>query len=625
MPARNRQRRTLTPHVLRIPHSAFRIPHSAFRIPHSAFRIPHSAFRIPHSALRLTLALRCFTMVRVRSWVAWAGLGLVALALVAPLGRFFSTSSLWLDYPYTRTGSEGLILYETLLARGGGDIYAPITAERFISGPYPPVYYWLAALSLPDSLPDFSDPARVTALPRGGRIISLIATCIAAALVALFVIFEGGYAARPGGRNALLRAAAAGIVGGALLLTLPQVLVWATRFRGDMLMLALTAAGLVCVAAGAPPGDRSSKPKVQSSKSSRFTFHVSRIVLPLGALFFALAFFTKQTALAGPLAAGVYLLLRDWRLGLRWCALAVALVVVPFAALDIATGHWFFLKMVVYHSLPFSRVTFTRLLHFAFWDEQWPLIVLAVSYSLFVLAWGARAWRTGAGRIGHVPLLAPLFVLASLVTLPTGAVVGADHNHLLMPGLALCMGVGSLLAWLLNEAAIPSSLLTIRRFAPLFAGVVILLGVYSLFTSPPAAVAYGPDLAYPSSVEQEQMRKIALYVRDTPGEPFYADDQGILALAGKQTPYDDPFTMTALAGTGRWDESVLRDMLRQGKFARLVLSCDVGATLAQNAQGGKGAGGRLCRPDVFTPGVLDAINAGYKVLFRDVLFTYEPR
>src|SRR5262249_54762314 len=154
---------------------------------------------------------------------------------------------------------------------------------------------------------------------------------------------------------------------------------------------------------------------------------------------------------------------------------------------------------------------------YAFWDEQWPLIVPAVGYAIYRLA---QAWRPGS--VQGLPLLAPLFLAASFATLPTGAVVGADHNHLLMSGLALCMGVGSLLAWLVN-------ILQVARFVPLYAAVVALLVVYALYTSPPAAVAYGPDLAYPSPAEQEQLRKIALYVSQVPGDPVYADDQGILA------------------------------------------------------------------------------------------------
>ena len=58
-------------------------------------------------------------------------------------------------------------------------------------------------------------------------------------------------------------------------------------------------------------------------------------------------------------------------------------------------------------------------------------------------------------------------------------------------------------------------------------------------------------------------------------------------------------------------ETSFRDQLRAGKFALLILSCDV---TTENS----------CRGDTFTPGVLDAIRDGYDLLFRDVLFTYAP-
>jgi hypothetical protein len=70
--------------------------------------------------------------------------------------------------------------------------------------------------------------------------------------------------------------------------------------------------------------------------------------------------------------------------------------------------------------------------------------------------------------------------------------------------------------------------------------------------------------------------------------------------------------MTALAEQGRWDESAFRDRLRDGDFALLVLSCDVSLP-------------NSCRGDTLTPGVLDAIRAGYDLLFRDVLYTYAPK
>jgi hypothetical protein len=554
-------------------------------------------------------------------WGIWLGLALLMLALVGPLFRFVDTSRTWLDYPYPRPGSEGLILYETLLVKRGGDIYAPITPERFISGPYPPVFYWLAAWTLPNVLPNLESPGNVESVFCPGRMLALAATLLAAALVALLVVYEGGYPAR--GRRAVALAAIGGVIGGTLLLTLPQVLVWATRFRGDMLMIALTAAGLACISAGA----RSGQPH---------TRWLSPMLL-LGAALFSLAFFTKQTALAGPIAAGSYLLLRDWRSGLKWCALMFAFVAVPFALLDLATGHWFYLKMVVYHSLPFSSLTLTRLLHFSFWDEEWPLLLAAAGYSLYMLSRLPGALRTRT--TWELPLLIPLFLLASLLTLPTGGVVGADHNHLLMPGLAICAASGALLAKMLGDADRttgdrrpttddgslptsivhrPSSIVRLLSLSSLVA-LALLLG-YVVFTSPPSAVGYGPDLAVPSPQEREQLRKITLNVRTTPGDVFFSDDPGILALAGKATLYDDPFTMAALATQGRWDEAAFRDMLRQGKFPLLVLSCDVPGTIS-----GQQGIAKPCRHDTFTPGVLDAINDGYEVIFRDVFFTYAPK
>jgi hypothetical protein len=308
----------------------------------------------------------------------------------------------------------------------------------------------------------------------------------------------------------------------------------------------------------------------------------------------------------------------------------LAMVVGPFALLDLASGHWFYLKMVVYHSLPFSRLTFTRLLHYAFWDQEWPLLLAAGGYALFRLGQWVRARRAGESR--DVPLLVALFVFASLAMLPTGAVVGADHNHLLMPGLAISAGAGAMLAWVLStfspgwfwHARAPRVALALPAA---LVGILLLMG-YVVWTSEPSPVAYGPDLARPSPAEQEQLRKIGLYLQQNPGKLFYSDDAGILGLAGKETPYDDAFTMTALASQGRWDESALRTALRQGKFGLLVLSCDVNATLEQQA--GKKAGedsevARPCRADTFTPGVMEAIRDGYKLLFRDVLFTYAPK
>jgi hypothetical protein len=520
----------------------------------------------------------------------------------------------WLDYPYPRAGSEGLILYESLIVKHGGDLYGPITSERFISGPYPPVYYWLAAAVLPSELPDFSAQEKVWPVFLPGRIISLLAALLTAALIPFIVLTEGRYTHKS--KQIRWLAAAGGAIGGALFLTLPQVTVWATRFRGDMLMLALTAAGLACVAWGSsylrgPEFGAAQEPTTSDEgRKNNSKFRIQNSKLLIAALFFALAFYTKQTAIAGPVAAGLYLLLRDWRSGLKWCGVMAALVLVPFAILEVVTGHWFYLKMVDYHSLPLSRSTLTRLLQFAFLEDQWPIILPAVCYVLYGLAEWWRARRRGVGS--SVPMLIPLFVLVSLAMLPTAAVVGADHNHLLVPGLAICLGVGALAAHLLTNAewGMWNAVLRFRWIAAL--STLVLLATYALFTSAPSSW-YNADLTLPPPEVQEQMRAIINNARQNPGPLLFSDDPGIVALAGKETPFDDPFTMTALAGKGRWDESAFHDMLRGGKFGLLVLSCNVPEAPER------------CRSDVFSPGLMDAVSAGYELQYRDVLFTYRSR
>ncbi len=386
---------------------------------------------------------------------AWAAVAFVTILLVGPVTRFVSTSAEWLDYPYPRAGSEGLILYESLLVKHGGDLYAPITPEHFISGPYPPLYYWLAAAVLPNNLPDFSAPGNSQSTFLPGRIISLVAALIASVVIPLVVLFEGGYTRRIKQRQKAWFALAGGAVGGALLLTLPQVTVWATRFRGDMLMVALTACGLACIAFGA--GGRGQAVSVATQKAEEgmpgTLLDIRRYSVPAllaGAIFFALALFTKQTALAGPVASAIFLLGCDWRVGLKWCAFMAVAVLLPFAALDIASGHWFYLKMVDYHSLPLRESTLARLLQFAFFEDQWPLVLLTAGYLVF---WLVEWWHNKGRNAGSkMPRLIPIFVLVALVMLPTGAVVGADHNHLLVPGLAVCLAVGAIAAKLLTIA-----------------------------------------------------------------------------------------------------------------------------------------------------------------------------
>ena len=552
----------------------------------------------------------------------------MALLLAWPLARFVSIGTAWLDYPFPRHRTEGLTLYESQMFKRGENVYAPITPDRFISGPHPPLHYWLTSATLPNELPDLTDPDNVPSIFTSGRLVSLLAALVTAALIPLFVVAEHGHHLSGRRRRSLWYAAFGGILGGMLFLYAPPVLVWATQIGGELPSLALTLGGLVCVVAGAPvlreqgAGDQASEGDSPSSDRHQIQDAVGKgsgasrfgtyLLLLLGAVLFGLAFFTTLS-FAGPLAAAAYLLVRNWKVGLAWSAVMAGLVAVPFVILDSATDQWFYRHMFAYH----PRMNRAGLLDMlgASWEDHWPLILLAGVYIFYVVA-QLRAHR-GHGSTRVVPPLALLFLAATLLTLPLGASLGADHNRLLLPLLAICVSVGVLLASLLTRLSGEGAAPRLPRWTlPIVVGLLV---IYAVVTSWPSSW-YNRDLAHLSPNQMNQMRQIVLNLKLDPGNTYLSNDPGLLALAGKETPYNDLRSMTAMALRGRWDEAAYRDSLTQGKFSLLVLSCDAGTASSDpsNPQSD-------CPSDSFTPGVLDAIRRGYKVLFWDIFSTYVPK
>lgn len=552
----------------------------------------------------------------------WA---LLALLLAWPLARFVSVGTAWLDYPFHRHRTEGLTLYESQMFKRGDNVYAPITPDRFVSGPHPPIYYWLTSATLPSELPDLTDPDNVPSIFESSRLLSMLAAVVTAALVPLFVVVERGSGRR---RHSLWYAALGGVIGGVLFLYAPPVLVWATQMGGELPALAFTLAGLACVAAGARAlrgqgageqvavDDSHSVDQHQTEGHPLGRREASRVgsylLLLLSAVLFGLAFFTTLS-LAGPLAAAAYLLARNRKVGLAWLGVMAGLIAVPFAVLSSTTDHWSYRHMFEYHPW-LNRVGLLDLLS-ALWEDHWPLLLLAGVYIFYVL----RQFRA-RGRGGSTRAVLPLslfFLAATLLSLPFGPSLGVDHNRLLLPVLALCVSVGVLLASLLthvsNEGAAPW---LPGWTVPTVAGLLV---VYAVITSWPSSW-YNRDLAQLSDNQMAQMRQIIFNLKQDPGKSYLSDDPGLLALAGKETPYNDLRSMTAMALQGRWDEAAYRDALTQSKFSLLVLSCDAGTESPDGSEPESN-----CPSDSFTPGVLDAIRSGYKVLFWDIFSTYVPK
>ncbi|HEX5503076.1 MAG TPA: hypothetical protein VFW96_10670 [Thermomicrobiales bacterium] len=525
----------------------------------------------------LTTRLPDYPTIRL---VAFA-LALVAVAAIAAhrLPSILAFQAAMLRYPYPTQGSEGLIVYEASRLAHGQGIYVANTpgAHAFVSGPYTPLYFLAVALTLKLTPTVFA----------GGRAITF---CAWLALLALLgaLVYQTAERSRAvgqsGSRAAEVRRQAAdggrqkdagesatadspivyrlssivSVAAAVLLLAVfsPGV-IWAVRVKPTIPALALAAAGLLLVQ------------RWRDSPRREWAL-----------VFFVAAYFTKQTELAAPLAATLFLLVNaGWRQAARFVGLGLLGGGAIFAALDLATQNEFFRHTVGDRRLPWEP---QLLWNFGtlFLRDYWPLLAAALCAAV-------------ALALARAATVAPYYLATALIFLPMIGVVGADHDHLIELATACALAVGTALAVLAG-----------RRDALAWTLVPVAALLVAL-----VATAWTPDRWYagelnlPSPAEQDQLAKIVHNLRYTPGDAL-AEDVGLLVLAGKPVPYDDPQAMAALSRAGRWDQAQLLDDLAQQRFSLVLLPPNT-------------------RPELWTDQTLAAIHANYYLKFRDVWFTYE--
>lgn len=517
--------------------------------------------------------------------------GLLALALVATAWALYARLDFFrnsvgqrLDYPFFQPGSEGLILSEAAIIRSGGSIYTPFRADSFISAPYPPLYYYLTAWFWPGSGSGFE----------GGRIISLVSALAAAMLVAILV-----YLSVPAGSYSKWYKAALIVISvqaGLLFLTLPAVTVWAARVRADMLMTALQLAGLVLVAL--------------ANRTGRGWLAFLAIIP------FALAFYTKQTALAGPFAALLFLAWlngRRWRLTLAWAAGLALAVGLPFLLLNLATGGELYRRLFKYHNLPWLYHNFETYFTL-FYQENFALLLLSAALVVLGLVFLIKNRRSkiknqNLGSLRSLifdfrsSILILLYLLASLGLLLGLGVAGADHNHFLPAEVATCAAAGILAGRVILW---PGG----WRWLALVA--VAGLWAQASFFSVPAA-RYEIELRPRDLDYQRQMSRIIAYAAGHPG-PILTSEAGFFVLTGKTNQpdyYNDLFTLAALNQQGLYSQEGLLDRIRRKEFVMVLAEGDLFSDQV--------------RPDVWTPELRAVLEANYYRKFSDVWYIYEPK
>lgn len=510
--------------------------------------------------------------------LAPALLGLLAPLAAAHLGGSIARLALLLGYPYPHDGLEGTLLHEARLLRDHGVLYPPLDPHRFVSAPYPPLHVFVLALF------DLHAGPHVF---WSGRLISLLCALLAATVAALTVRRATG-------------AWAAGLISAALFLSAPPVLLWATRVKPDLMALAFTALGLL-FATRALADDRPSATGYGGASAGRRSSVVGRRSSALlAAICFAGAFFTKQTDVAGPLAAGLALLAADVidlragrvraALGLpirpRTAAFALAYLTLTlggWALLDALTGGgytlhvWWNFERTSWWSPGLFRKIAGLL---GFW---WPAMLMSAAAVLL-----ARRCRA------MLPLAA--YALLSPLTLLLAGETGANHNHLLESHLALALGVGAALG-----CAVCDPRRGWRLGLPLAALAALQL-----------ALAFGPPAWYEDQLApHDPPERFLTLMRATPGE-ILADDTGLLLQAGKPLRYDDPSTMGPAASAGFWDQRGLLEDIAARRFSAIMIP--VNAEDRTRDPSGR-----------WTPEMLAAIRAHYRLAYRDTIYTFVPR
>jgi hypothetical protein len=345
------------------------------------------------------------------------------------------------------------------------------------------------------------------------------------------------------------------------LATFTPGIIWAVRVKPTIPALALAAFGLLIVQ------------RTWSAPRQRYLW----ALVPLVA-----AYFTKQTALAAPLAAALFLLTHaGWRAAARFVGVGIVGGVVPFGVLSLLTRGEFFRHIIADRRLAWQS---QLVLNFGglFLRDYWPLLVAAVLAAVALLWWRA-------------PSIAPLYLLCAATFVITIGVEGADHDHLIELAFASALTVGSGLVVALSRASREQLLAW-----PLVACLVLQVG-----TGWSADRWYAGEYVLPDPRIRQQLDLIVTNVRNTPGDVL-AEEIGLIILAGKPVPYDDPQAMAALARVGRWDQQQLLDDLNARRFSLVLLPANP-------------------RDELWTPEVLAAIAANYDLKFRDVWFTYEAK
>lgn len=431
---------------------------------------------------------------RLTAILIWSIAALACLFLVWPMWRAFFPMEIW--------GNEGWNAYHADAAMRGAGLYPP--PDGLTANNYPPLSYyligWLGRL--------FGDPLYV------GRALSLLATlCIGAAAAAAVRQFGGS-------RAACL------IAGFWFVATMARFFEFYVGMNEPQLLgLAIMAAGFVWF----------------------FRRHAQGRSVEPAVLVMVLAGFIKHNFITLPLVALIWLMLDNWRLGLR-----AALVGAAAAALGLTICAWLFAPYFV------ADMLFPRTYHFG-------RALSTLGRLQFILPamalWAVWAWHEPRTRTARFTAMTIGIALILCLAQKSGA--GVDENAQFELIFATALGVGLAYDGLLRDPLRTGW--SQHRIGAIVLGVLILrLLVSSRLEF--AYVLFSPQYRALAAENAAVTRAEAARIAAMPG-PIACSNLVVCRMVGKPFVYDH-FWISQLVATGRMSWPQVDQLARRKAVVR---------------------------------------------------------
>lgn len=494
-------------------------------------------------------------------------LWLVLLVVLVPgVIDFFKHSWQVLTWEWQIDFDEGFNLDASWKLANGVNIYGQATPDKFIAAPYPPVYYILGAA--------FQKIFGYGML--GGRLFSFVASLA----IGLFIFLFARRLSLDYFKTNSFDGWLAGIFGVLAWFSLNVTYVWSTFFKQDMVAMALAMAGLWFT-------------------GRWFDRDKGLWSMLLAAALLTLGFYTKQNELAALGAGWLYVVLKDWRRGLKFGIALALMLAIPFAVLDLATKHRFYFDVFVAQQVPWVLDDFTRRMFTRILPDHLLLVLLALVFTVLSL-WGLlRNWFK---RQWQAPSLWLIWLASGTFTLVTVGSYQSGYNHALNFFPPVIVAAAGVLAWLIHLAGRAGQ--SRQRQLAFGLGALAIVGglAWQFMTYPDSSLYYSAG-NMPSQVRREMLEGLVKQVEQAPGD-ILSEDIYLQLKTGRPVVYDDLYHMALQADAGQWDESRFVTDLKARRFSVILL----------------GQGSRR-----FTDTGWEALNSNYRLIFPDGIALWRPR